>query len=175
MRPVLAGAELPQVQRITTSDVRAVAEHRPPGKDGSLLQNLGRAPTTITVHGVATDPGALDGLKVQLRAGAPVAFVADITTDSRIDDVVIDDLRMWQVAGNTDRFSYEVVLREHVAPVQPARTAGLDADLLDEAGGLLDALTAGLDLALPFATGLERFVGPLGDLLTRLTALNNPH
>lgn len=172
MRPMLAGTELPQVQELTTDDLRALAEHQPPGKDGSLLQNLGRAPTTVTVVGMASDPQALDlvqRLKQDLRTGVAVPFVADITTDSEIDQVLIDDLRIRQLAGRPDRYAYVLVLREFIEPVQPASTAGLDTDILDDATGLLDDLLDGLDLAVPFATGLENFVAPLTDLLARLS------
>ena len=175
MRPMLAGTELPQVQQISTADLRALAEHKPPGRDGSLLQNLGRAPTTITLSGVATDPKALElvaTLKRDLRTGSAVPFVADITTDCAIDNVLIDDLQVRQVAGKPDRYAYVVTLREYVEPVEPASTDALDAGIRDAAEGLLDGLIDGLDLAVPFATGLEQFVQPLTDLLARLTEAN---
>ncbi|MEU1465856.1 hypothetical protein ABZ467_35455 [Streptomyces sp. NPDC005727] len=172
MRPMLAGTELPQVQEIGTSDRRALAEHKPVGKDGSLLQNLGRAPTTVTVIGVATDPKALElveTLKKNLRTGVAVPFVADITTDCAIDTVLIDDLRVRQLAGRPGRFGYVLTLREFIEPVEPAGVDPLDADILGDATDLLDGVLDGLDIALPFATGLERFVDPLTELLGRLT------
>lgn len=172
---MLDGAELPQVQELTTSDLRALAEHKPPGKDGSLLQNLGRSPTTLIVRGVASDPKALeliDKLKQELRTGVAVPFVADITTETGIDVVLVDDLQVRQLSGDSGRFAYALTLREFVEPVQPESTAGLEADILGDAAGLLDDLVDGLDIALPFATGLERFVSPLTDLLARLTQFN---
>lgn len=173
MRPLLAGTELPQVQDLTTNDLRAVVEHKAPGKDGSMLQNLGRAPTGVTVRGVATDPASLElveRLKTDLRTGQPVAFVADITSDTTIEQVLIDDLQVRQLAGKPDRFSYVLTLREFVEPVEPASSAALDADILADAGDLVDGLLDGLDLALPFSTGLEGFVAPLTDMLDRLRA-----
>ncbi|PVU82788.1 hypothetical protein DDP54_06935 [Cellulomonas sp. WB94] len=173
MRPTLAGTELPQVQELTTSDLRAVAEHKAPGKDGSMLQNLGRAPTAVTVRGVATDPAALDlveQLKTDLRTGQPVAFVADITTDTTIEQVLIDDLQVRQLAGRPDRYAYVLTLREYVEPVEPESSAALDADIAADAGALVDGLLDGLDIAVPFASGLDRFVTPLTDMLTRLQA-----
>ena len=172
---MLAGSELPQVQELTTSDLRALAEHKPPGKDGSLLQNLGRSPTTVIVRGMASDPAALgliDELKQELRTGVPVSFVADITTDTGIDTVLVDDLQVRQLAGDSGRFAYALTLREFIEPVEPESTAGLEADILGDAAGLLDGVLDGLDIALPFATGLERFVSPLTDLLGRLTQFN---
>ena len=173
MRPTLAGTELPQVQELTTSDLRAVAEHKAPGKDGSMLQNLGRAPTAVTVRGVATDPASLDlveQLKTDLRTGQPVAFVADITTDTTIEQVLIDDLQVRQLAGRPDRYAYVLTLREYVEPVEPESSAALDADIAADAGDLTGGLLDGLDIAVPFATGLDRFVTPLTDMLSRLQA-----
>lgn len=174
MRPVLAGEELPQVQDLTTRDLRAVAEHKAPGKDGSMLQNLGRAPTGVTIRGVATGPAALDvvaRLKKDLRTGQPVELVADITTGTRIEQVLLDDLQVRELAGQTDRYAYVLTLREHIEPVEPEPAGALDADILGDAGDLLDGLLDGLDIAVPFASGLDRFVTPLSDLLTRLQTL----
>jgi hypothetical protein len=173
MRPTLGGTELPQVQELTTSDLRAVAEHKAPGKDGSMLQNLGRAPTAVTVRGVATDPASLDlveQLKTDLRTGRPVAFVADITTDTTIEQVLIDDLQVRQLAGRPDRYAYVLTLREYVEPVEPESSAALDADIAADAGDLVDGLLDGLDIAVPFSSGLDRFVTPLTDMLARLEA-----
>ena len=40
VRPMLAGTELPQVQELTTNDLRALAEHKAPGKDGAVKSTL---------------------------------------------------------------------------------------------------------------------------------------
>src|SRR5829696_6322928 len=120
--------ELPQVQELTELDRRALVEHKPPGMDGSLLQNLGRHPTRLVVHGVATGPGArafIESLEEKFRAGAPVAFTADIVADAEIDRLRIDDLQVEDLAGRPDRFAYTLDLQEHIEPVEPAAlTAG---------------------------------------------------
>lgn len=171
MRPMLAGEELPQVQDVETDDLRAVAEHKAPGKDGSMLQNLGRAPTGVTVRGVASDPASLElveRLKNELRTGQPVAFVADITDAAGIEQVLLDDLQVRQLAGRPDAYAYVLTLREFIEPVEPADAAALEADILGDAGDLLDGVLDGLDIALPFSTGLDAFVEPLTGLLERL-------
>ncbi|WP_020669583.1 hypothetical protein [Amycolatopsis nigrescens] len=172
MRPMLSGYELPQVQELRTADLRALAEHKPPGKDGSLLQNLGRAPTAVTLWGMASDRQALellDQLKKDLRTGVALPFTADITTDTEIEQVVLDDLQLRQLAGRPDRYAYALTLREYIEPVEPAELSGLDLGLLEDAAGLLDDVLGGLELAQAFASGLERFVGSLTGLLGRLT------
>ena len=88
--------------------------------------------------------------------------------------MLIDDLQVRQLAGTPDRYAYVLTLREYIEPVEPEESGALDADILGDATDLLDGLVDGLDLALPFATGLEQFVQPLTDLLARLSAVNKP-
>ena len=173
MRPMLDDLELPQVQEIRTQDRRALAEHRPPGMDGSLLQNLGRGPARVALLGIASGAGAkefVEKLDGKFRAGEAVTFTADIVADAEIQKVKIDDLRLQELAGKPDRFAYVLTLRESIEPVEPAADPGLDAGILDEAQSLVDDLVQGLDGATEFVTGLERFVPIFTDLLGRFPA-----
>jgi hypothetical protein len=86
--------------------------------------------------------------------------------------VLIDDMRVQDLAGKPERFAYVLTLREFIEPVEPSDTSLLDADILDDAIGLIDDMIPGLDIGLDFASGLERFVSPLSDLLTRLQQAN---
>lgn len=175
MRPMLDDLELPQVQEIATFDRRELAEHKPPGMSGSLLQNLGRRPTSLVVGGVATGPQAqifIEQLNEKFRAGNPVPFVADILNETAIEEMLIDDLKIRDLAGKPLRFAYVLTLREHMEPVEPEASALVDADILDQADSLLDDLVDGLDLGFDFNTGLERFIQPLTGLLGRLREFN---
>jgi hypothetical protein len=170
---MLDDLELPQVQEIGTYDVRTLAEHKPPGADGSHLQNLGRRPTRIAFWGVATGPeasGVIDQLEQKFRAGAPMDFVADITSDSAIEKVLIDDVQLQDVAGVPERTAYVVTLRQFIEPVEPEDTSLLDTGILDDAASLMDQLVDGLALAQAFGTGLEQFVDVLSGFLARLRA-----
>jgi hypothetical protein len=171
MRPMIDDLELPQVQEIETSDRRRLAEHRAPGQDGSLLQDLGRRSTRIVLYGVASGADSLDfvgKLDEKFRSGGPFPFADDIVADADIDKVIVDDLRFEELAGKPERFAYMLTLREHQEPVAPAVTPGLDADILDEAGRLVDQIADGLAALPGLATGLEPFAGTLGDFLARL-------
>lgn len=175
MRPMLDDLELPQVQEISTYERRVLAEHKPPGMAGALLQNLGRRPTRLALWGVATGPEALafiEKLEEKFRAAKPAPFVADIVADAAIELMLIDDLKIQELAGKPERFAYVLTLREFIEPVEVAAAPALDADILSDATSLLDDLVAGLDLAPNFATGLEQFVAPLTDLLARLQEFN---
>jgi len=172
---MLDDLELPQVQEISTLERRVLAEHKPPGMAGSLLQNLGRRPTRLSLWGVATGSDAqsfIQKLEDKFRAGQPVPFTADIVADAAIERVVIDDVRVQEVAGKPERFAYVLTLREFIEPVEPRDASLLDDDILGEAAALIDDMIPGLDIGLDFASGLERFVGPLSDLLARLQQAN---
>jgi hypothetical protein len=175
MRPMLDDLELPQVQEITTLDQRVLAEHKIPGMPGSLLQNLGRRPGRLTLWGVATGPQALDfiqKLDEKFRAATPVPFTADIVKDAEIEQMLIEDLKLQDLAGKPERFAYILTLREFIEPVEPEEAGLLDESIVDEAQNLTEDLVEGLNIGLDFATGLEQFVPQFTDLLTRLQAFN---
>lgn len=170
MRPMLDDLELPNVQEIATHDRRVLAEHKPPGMAGSLLQNIGRRPGRLVLWGVSTGPEALEFLEEldgRFRSGDPVPFIADIVAEAEIEEVVIDNLQWQELAGKPERFAYVLILREYMEPIEPEDTSFLDPEILDDAQGLIDDLVDGLDIGMDFATGLERFVTPLSDLLGR--------
>jgi hypothetical protein len=175
MRPMLDDLELPHVQEIATYDRRALAEHKPPGMDGSLLQNMGRRPARLVLWGVAAGPEVLEfveTLEGKYRAGDPLPFIADIVAEAEIDRMVIDDLQWQELAGKPERVAYVLTLREYIEAAEPEDTSFVDSEILDEAQDLIDDLVEGLDIGLDFATGLEQFVAPLGDLLARLVEFN---
>jgi hypothetical protein len=164
MRPMLDGLELTQVQEIGSYDRRTLAEHKPPGMSGSLLQNLGRRPMRLVLWGVTTGPGAktfVEKLEEKFRAAKPVPFTADIVKDSEIQLMLIDDLKLQELAGKPERVGYVLALREFIKPVEPA-TAGpsLDAGILDDALNQLDNLTSGFEI-----------LGQLSDVISRLATL----
>jgi hypothetical protein len=172
---MLDDLELPQVQEITALEQRVLAEHKPPAMDGSFLQNMGRRPSRLTLWGMASGPdakGFVEKLDGKYRAGKPVPFIADIVADAEIEQMVVDDLRVQELAGKPQRYAYTLTLREYIEPVEPEDTSGLDVDIAGKAQQFMDSMIPGLDLGLDFATGLERFVAPLTDLLERLVQFN---
>ncbi|MDB9527118.1 hypothetical protein PN498_14040 [Oscillatoria sp. CS-180] len=163
MRPMLDDIELPQVQEITVHDQRTLAEHKPPGMSGSLLQNLGRRPTCLLLWGVTTGPEAdtlIEQLDDKFRAGTPVTFIADIVTDSAIEQVIIDNLQVQDLAGKPLRYGYVLTLREYIEPVKPEDVSALNSDILDDALDAIDSITD----ALGFTDQLSQFIGQLNGL-----------
>jgi hypothetical protein len=147
MKLKLDDLELPQVQEVATYDRRALAEHKPAGMAGSLLQNLGRYPTGIVLWGVATGPTAqqfaekLDG---KFRAAKPVPFSADIITGAGISQMLIADLRLEDLAGKPGRFAYVLALREFTKPAKTEDRTVLDAGIRSDAKKRVGQLTANL-------------------------------
>lgn len=168
---MLDGLELQLVQEITVLERRVLAEHKPPGMSGSLLQNLGRRPARLALWGVATGAAAqqfVDDLDVKFREGLPLPFTADIVADAELEQVVIEDLRVQDLAGKPERFAYVITLREFIEPAEPENTAILDNSIAEDAQSLVGDLIEGVDLGLNLPTGLEPFVSTFCDLLTRL-------
>jgi len=150
MHPMLDDIPLPQVQEMTTYEQRAIAEHKPPGMAGSLLQNLGRRPTYLLLWGVATGADALqtiEKLDNKFKAGQPLSFTADITANANIEKIIIDNLQVQDLAGKPQRYAYVLTLREYIEPVAPEDLSALNTGILSDALGALDSLTAGLGLA----------------------------
>jgi hypothetical protein len=164
MRPMLDDLELPQVQEVATYDRRALAEHKPPGMSGNLLQNLGRRLSRLVLWGVATGPDALgfiQKLDEKFRAAKPVPFTADIVKDAEIETMLIDGLKLQELAGKPERFAYVLTLREFIKPVEPAEASPLlDTDILDDALSQINNLTAGLEILKQFS-----------DIISQLTKL----
>jgi hypothetical protein len=181
MKPMIDDIELPLIQEIGTHDRRVLVEHKPPGMDGSLLQNLGRRPARLVLWGISAREDthgseareAVQKLDEKFREGKPVSFVADITTDSAIEKMVIDDFQIQELAGKPNRFAYTLALREFIEPAEPENLAAVDTGVLEDATGLVDDLLGGLDIATTFASGLERFATSMGDLLGRLQEFKN--
>lgn len=137
VKPMLDDLELPLVQEIATYDKRMLAEHKPPGMEGSLLQNMGRRPERIILWGVAAGTDALkfvEKLEDKFKAGKPVPFTTDITADSKIDNVIIEDLSWQELAGKPERYAYVLSLLEFISPLQPdTDTASVDAAAAQDA------------------------------------------
>jgi peptidoglycan hydrolase-like protein with peptidoglycan-binding domain len=120
---MLDGLELPLVQSLEGEAAEALQVHGVPALEGDFLQDLGRRATRFRLAGVlaGTDSAAaLKTLREKHRAAAPVAFVADIATATRIDRVLIEELEARELAGRPERTEFKLSLVEYLpAPAQP--------------------------------------------------------
>lgn len=113
--------ELPLVQSFEGEETEALQRHPVPGLEGDFLQDLGRRAARFRLAGVlaGTDSAnALKTLREKHRAAAPVRFVADIATATKIDTVLIEELKTRELAGRPERTEFELSLIEYIpAPV----------------------------------------------------------
>src|ERR1041385_6478374 len=149
-KPVLGDWEVPRIEFLGTTEKRSLVELPVPGKTGSLFQDLNSAPTRSVIEGSLYGDEARDQFLTDLRgkysAGDPVTFVADIITATEVQYVVIEELRMEQSSRRGDQMDYRFSLRESPPPPPPPDPlGGLDAGLLDQAKGLVDAAAGALD------------------------------
>ncbi len=152
VRPVIGGWSPPNIERIAAFESRRLAVLPVPGLSGDLHHDMGRGALAIEITGsLATDDARdqfLTDVRAKFLAGAPIDFVADIAKESELEQVLIEELRMEEAAGDADMFRYRIVLREYTEPPEPP-APGLDLglDLLDEIGSLADLGLDLLDLA----------------------------
>jgi hypothetical protein len=144
--------EVNGIESIRALERRRIARLPVPGLLGDLQQDLGTSSLLVEIagslHGDTARDEMLEEIRSRFRAGEPVTFVADITTATELEEVVIEELEVSEVNEAADGFRYRVVLREYVEPPPPpAPFEDLGLDLLGE----LDLLSSlGLDgLELP--------------------------
>src|SRR3954453_20848251 len=121
-RPMLDAFELPLVQTIEGTETEALEQHSVPALEGDFLQDLGRRAARIKLDGVMTGAeaaGALKTLREKHRAAAPVSFVADIATATKVDKVLIEKLDVHEFAGRPERFAFSLELLQFVPAPAP--------------------------------------------------------
>jgi hypothetical protein len=156
VRPVIDGWEVPRIERIESRERRRLARLAVPGLLGELQQDLGTASLAVEISGSLQGDEARDdfltSVREKFRAGDPVSFVADITTATELDQVLIEELEVEEVNEAAGSFRYRVVLREYVEPPEPP--APIDDLGLDLGLELDDLASLGLDgLKLPDILG----------------------
>lgn len=189
VRPMIGEWEIPRIERIRTLEARRLARLSVPGLRGDLHQDLGQHSVVVEIvgslHGDAERDQFLDSVRQPFNAGEPVAFVADITTATELENVLVEHLDLVEVNDHAESFRYTVRLRQYVEPPEPP--SPID-DLGAELGAELDALAALGDLALELPNllgdipsigdptpplrealnSVEETVAPLADLLGEL-------
>src|SRR4051794_26758532 len=118
--------ELKGVQNVHTEEARTLVEQRVPEQQGSVFQDLGREPVTIVLDGELFGGDVLASLEKLRRAQAkaePLSFAADVAVGTELTDVLVEDVRIRQIAGFTDRYRFAMRLKEHVQPPAPAGAA----------------------------------------------------
>lgn len=134
IRPMLDDLELELVQAIEVDGDQVLVSHGIPTLEGDFLQRLGRRGARIKLSGVITGvlvpadaenneeilvAEKLKNLRDKFRAAQPMPFAADIATATRLDQVLIEEMAVRELAGKPARFEYAFTLREFT-PAQEA-------------------------------------------------------
>lgn len=160
IKPMIGEYEIPGIQRIGTIEGRRVVEIPVPGLQGSYHQDLGSGPAAIRIEGTLAGDEARDDFLKEVRdrfkAGEPIDFVADIATATKVEQVLMTDLKVHEVAGSADTFRYAVTLVQHTEPPPLVGAAlgfgdlsDLEASLDLEAGDLFDLMQVPEMLSIP--------------------------
>lgn len=138
---------LAAVQHISVEEGRVAG--RKPDADrlsASLPGSGGLTPTVLLMEGLLFGPEYLVELKVLRRAwdaAEPLSFAADIAAGSELTEVVIEELRVEQVAGYADRVQFRMRLREYEEVLgDAAALASVDAGVRVDAEGWIEEKTA---------------------------------
>jgi hypothetical protein len=148
--PMLGDWEVPRVSLLRTEEARKLAEHRVPGRAGSVWQDLGADTVMIELAGsvFSTEEreGFLDGARQRFTAAEPLTFVADIVRATDLQYVLIESLVVEERGDRPNEIGYRMLLRESPPPPPPPDPLGaIDTDLLDHAGNFVDGVTDALD------------------------------
>jgi len=164
VRPMIGDWEVPRIERIASAEGRRLARFAVPGLAGDLHQDLGRDSLVVEIvgslHGDEARDQFLTDLRAMFVAGDPVSFVADITTATELEQVLVEALDVEEVNQAAGAFRYRIVLRQYVEPPEPP------SPIDDLGAGLDDMLDALADLGL---AGLE-----LPDLLGDIPSIGDP-
>ena len=164
VRPMLGDWEIPRIERIGALDRRRLARVSVPGLEGDLHHDLGAHSLVVEIEGSLHSDAERDEFLTKVRepflAGDPLPFVADITTATKLEQVVLEFVAVEEVNDAARAFRYHVGIRQYVEP--PAPPPPID-DLGLELGPELDLLA---DLGL---AGLE-----LPNLLGDIPSIGDP-
>lgn len=139
---------VPSIEHIRALERRRLAALGVPGLPGDLHHDLGLSSLVVqiegSVHGDEARDELLEALRTPFLAGDPVTFVADITTATELEQVLIEELRVSEANDGTGA-RYRIVLRQYVEPPEPPPPiddlgAGLEPELDALAGLGLDGL-----------------------------------
>jgi len=119
IKPMLGEIELQQVQQLDIETDQILTSHEIPGLEGDFFQPEGRRGSKITLSGVVSGAESGEGLKLlreQFKAAEPVSFVADIISATDLDQVLIQEMEITEIAGKPNRFEYSFTLCEFTQP-----------------------------------------------------------
>jgi len=141
-----ATKELRSVRNISIGERRIIVEHRVPGLEGGILQDLGRVPVRISFDGMIFGDQAKDGLEIirsKFKAGQAFPFNSSLTGIAEVTQVLIEDLSVDETSSVSNGYRYSITLREYSLPPEEEEPPSQEEEAkesVDEASE--DALTS---------------------------------
>lgn len=128
-------SEVRTVYDVHVEGRRSVVELKIPGSSGNVLQDMGREPITILVKGEVWGPDAkttVQSLKTKADSGSSVPFSSDLLAATSVNDVIVEEFEVDQLAGNPTRYRYLLLLREHKEGGEAREVEGAGTDDVEE-------------------------------------------
>jgi hypothetical protein len=123
VKPMIGDWAVPRIERIGTVDRRRLARLSVPGLAGDLHHDLGSHSVAVDIEGSLQGDEERDEFLQKVRAnlltGDPLTFVADITTATELELVVIEGLEVEEVNDAARSFRYRIRVRQYVEPPEP--------------------------------------------------------
>jgi len=111
--------DLRTIYKVWTGDHRAIIEHKVPGKEASVFQDLGRHSLRFAFAGEfvgAKSKTVAEALWHKFDRGKALPFTSDVATLAGVKKVVIEQLEFEDSAGRVGQFRYRLTLREYKEP-----------------------------------------------------------
>ncbi len=144
IKPMIGEYEVPGLERIGATERRRLREIPVPGLGGSYHQDLGAHPLSLRLEGSLQGDEARDGFLETVRgmfsAGEPVDFVADITTATTLEKMIVAGLDVEESAEIPDTFRYAITLLQYTEPPPDPAPGDLAEDIAAEAAALTDIM-----------------------------------
>jgi len=144
--------EVRSVMNIKTYEKRRIVEHKIPGMEGNIFQDLGRDPVKISFEGTFQGGNAkenLETIRSKFKSGKEVPFASDITGASEVSQVLITEFDIEDTGGIKNQYRYYIELREYITPTEEETTApeqeeqaeGAVEDKINDALGSINYIT----------------------------------
>jgi hypothetical protein len=141
---MIAELEVPGLTRIGTVESRRLVEIPVPGLPGSYHQDLGHDPLRLRLEGSLHGHDAQDAFLAEVRrmhlSAEPVDFVADITTATALEQMLVADLRMEEVSTEDEVLRYAITLVQYTEPPPEPALDEIADEIADEADALVDIM-----------------------------------
>lgn len=107
--------ELRIVNDIALLDKRSIVEIEIPERAGNILQDMGREPAVVIIHGEIMGKNAksiVESLMLKADENKPCQLLTDMLHGLDVDKVLIENLSLQEREGGVDRYGYRLVLKE---------------------------------------------------------------